>query len=131
MSRTEARELLMQMIFQMEAQNDPSTKKMASLLNGRKISERDRRYIIDTFDIMREHLEEIDRMIDEYSPKRNVKRIPKADLAILRLAICEGKYCDDIPAAVAINEAVNMAKKYGEENTAPFINGVAGKILND
>lgn len=130
MSRTQAREWLMRAVFQMEAQKDPSESAMQHLLQEERLSGKDREYITSTFRTLVQHLDEIDRNIDRYAKGWSVQRMPKADLAILRLAICEACYIKEIPASVAINEAVELAKKYGEANTPAFINGVAGKVLN-
>lgn len=121
------------LVFQMEARHDTSREAAERLLadltdDGVQPQPGDRRYIFDTFETLCEHLEEIDARIDAHSPRWKVRRMPKADLAILRLAVCEGLYCDDIPTAVAINEALELAKRYGEEQTAPFIHAVAGAV---
>ena len=55
--------------------------------------------------------------------------MPKVDLAIMRLALGEVKYSDDVPTAVAINEAINLAKKYSANQSARFINGVLGSAV--
>jgi N utilization substance protein B len=70
--------------------------------------------------------DEIDAVISEYSTKRNVDRIPKINLAILRLAIYEAKFEDSIPVNVAISEAVLLAQKYARDPDVSFINGVLG-----
>lgn len=75
-----------------------------------------------------ENAEEIDRIIDEKTTGWAVPRLPKVSLAVLRLAVAEIKYDDDIPAGVAINEAVEIAKKYGTPEDASYINGVLGAI---
>ena len=73
----------------------------------------------------------IDEKINEYSNKWNTTRMPKVDLAILRLAAVELMYMDDIPDAVAINEAVDMAKKFSSDESKAFINGILGKIAKE
>ncbi|MEG0663434.1 MAG: transcription antitermination factor NusB, partial [Anaerovoracaceae bacterium] len=97
----------------------------------KKISDESKKYIETTFTQIVDHLGEIDEKINTYSEKWKVKRMPKADLAILRLAIGEVLYCKEIPPAVAIDEAVELSKKYGGDNTPKFINGVLGKIANE
>lgn len=129
MSRTKARELLMQAIFQMEAQKDKSVKMLDNLIKEKKLNRKDVDYLASTYKYLCWHLEDIDEMIDAASDKWKVKRMPKADLAILRLAVCEAVYCENIPAPVAVNEAVELAKIYGGEESPSFINGVMGKIL--
>ncbi len=74
------------------------------------------------------HLEPIDTALGETSKHWVVSRMPLVDRNILRLATYEILYCDDIPPSVSINEAVEMAKVYGGEDSSRFVNGVLGKI---
>ncbi len=73
-----------------------------------------------------EHLEELDNIISQFSEKRSLERIPKINLSILRLAIYEAKYSENVPVNVAISEAVAIAEKYAFETDAKFINGALG-----
>lgn len=69
---------------------------------------------------------ELDSIISRYSDKRSIDRIPKINLAILRLALYEAKYDDKVPVNVAISEAVALAGKYAQEPDVAFVNGVLG-----
>lgn len=71
---------------------------------------------------------ESDRLIDEHSHRWSKDRLSKVTLSILRLALFEMQYVDETPVSVAINEAVELAKAYGGEDEAPFINGVLGAV---
>ena len=73
-------------------------------------------------------LAEIDAEINKYSTKWKTTRMPKVDLAIMRLAVGEMKFSGDIPHAVIINEAINLAKKYSTDQSARFIHGVLGAV---
>lgn len=73
-----------------------------------------------------EHLDELDNIISQFSEKRSLERIPKINLSILRLAIYEAKYSENVPVNVAISEAVAIAEKYAFETDAKFINGALG-----
>lgn len=73
-----------------------------------------------------QHVDELDEIISKYSQKRSIKRIPKINLSILRLAIYEAKYSENVPVNVAISEAVAIAEKYAFEADAKFINGALG-----
>lgn len=73
--------------------------------------------------------EEIDSVISNNSEGWTTERLPKVSLAILRLAVCEIKYIDEVPNGVAINEAVELAKKYGTNEDASFINGILGAVV--
>lgn len=70
--------------------------------------------------------EELDKIIAKFSNKRSFERIPKINLAILRLALYEANYDDKVPVNVAISEAVLIAKKYAQKPDVSFINGVLG-----
>ncbi len=72
--------------------------------------------------------EEIDNLIGNNTQEWTISRLPKVSLAILRLAVAEIKYIDEVPNGVAVNEAVELAKKYGTHEDAAFINGVLGTI---
>lgn len=72
--------------------------------------------------------QELDDVINKYSKGWKANRLPKVNLAILRLAIYEIKYLDDVPNSVAINEAVELAKKYSGEGDYSFINGILGSV---
>lgn len=75
-----------------------------------------------------EHMEEIDRLIRENLVRWSFDRLSKVSVAVLRIAIGEINYLDDIPQSVSINEAVEIAKKYSGEEDAAFVNGVLGSI---
>ena len=72
--------------------------------------------------------QELDDVINKYSKGWKANRLPKVNLAILRLAIYEIKYLEDVPNSVAINEAVELAKKYSGEGDYAFINGILGSV---
>jgi len=71
---------------------------------------------------------EIDELIEKNSIGWRISRISKVSLAILRLAICEILFIPEVPVSVSINEAVELCKKYGAEEDAPFVNGILGSI---
>lgn len=78
-----------------------------------------------------EKKDNLDGLIEKYSKGWKVKRLPKVNLAILRLAAYEILFVDDVPESVAINEAVELAKKYSGESDYSFINGVLGALVKD
>jgi transcription antitermination factor NusB len=88
-------------------------------------------YIDDVLQKLKEHSEEIDSIIGGASEKWSISRMGKADLSVLRLAVTEMLYVDDISDAVAISEAVYLAEKYGTSASKTFVNGVLGKISRD
>jgi N utilization substance protein B len=80
---------------------------------------------------VQDHLEDIDAAIEKYTVGWQKKRISKVSLAILRLAVYEMKYEDDVPVRVAINEAVELAKKYATQEDASFVNGLLGSVARN
>lgn len=75
--------------------------------------------------------DELDGIIGKYSETREVSRISKINKTILRLAIYEIIYCPNVPDVVAVNEAVELSKKYAEKKDSGFINGILGNVLKD
>jgi N utilization substance protein B len=88
----------------------------------------DMEYIDDIAAKLKEHGKEVDALIEETSENRSLSRMRRSDLSVLRLAVTEMLYVDEISDAVAISEAVTLAGKYGEENSKAFVNGILGKI---
>jgi N utilization substance protein B len=85
-------------------------------------------YLTDRFNLVVENMEEIDRILSEASSGWKISRMNKVDLTILRLAIYEMRFDEDIPVKVAINEAVEMAKTFGGDESPGFVNGVLAKL---
>lgn len=129
MTRTEARELLMQLFFQMEIQNDYSTSTADRYLTDHFEEGGQVQYARELCMTVLSHLEEIDHTINVYNTGWGTKRMPKVDLAVIRLALAEVLYMDSIPDPVAINEAVDMAKKYSTEDSRKYINGILGQVV--
>ena len=75
------------------------------------------------------HIDEIDNIISENLQGWTMSRLPKVSLAVLRLGVCEILFIDDVPNGVAVNEAVELAKKYGTEDDAKYINGVLSSVV--
>ena len=130
MARTGERENLMKMIYQMGVQEDFSAEeyeKFTALQADSQITE----YFVNGYRAAASNLKEIDELIDRYSVRWKTSRLPKVDLAILRLALAEICYLTDIPVSVTINEAVELGKKYSTEKSSKFINGVLGSAARD
>ncbi|NLJ90894.1 MAG: transcription antitermination factor NusB [Clostridiales bacterium] len=77
-----------------------------------------------------EKLDEIDETISSISTGWNLNRMGKVDLTVMRIAVYEIKFDETIPDVVSVNEAVEIAKKFGEETSGSFVNGVLAKLLN-
>jgi len=80
---------------------------------------------------VREHLREIDHLIENYSEHWQFDRITIVDRNILRMAIFELLYCKEIPPKVTINEAIDLGKRYGSDDSGGFINGILDRIQNE
>ncbi len=91
--------------------------------------DRQMEYITSLVTLIDEHRDEIDEQIRRYAKGWKLERISKTALAVLRCALCEILYMDDIPNAAAINEAVELAKGYDEPDTVAFVNGVLGGYM--
>lgn len=92
-------------------------------------SEEDEKYIREKYGRIVEKLPELDELINSNSKGWDTGRMGKADLAILRLAVYETVFDDDIPVGVAIDEAVELAKKYGQDESASFVNGILAGVV--
>ncbi|RMF46466.1 MAG: transcription antitermination factor NusB [Deltaproteobacteria bacterium] len=77
------------------------------------------------------HLAEIDHLVSRCSSNWSIDRMARVDLALLRLGAYELLHCPDVPTSVAINEAVEIGKRYGTSETAPFINGILDRIARE
>jgi len=88
-------------------------------------------YILRLVSLTEEHREEVDEIIRRYARGWKLERISKTALAVLRCALCEILYMEDVPDAAAINEAVELAKGYDEPDTVAFVNGVLGSFMRD
>ena len=94
-----------------------------------ELSEKDQEYMSRKYRHVLEKLDEIDAMLNETSNGWKTKRMSRVDLTALRLAVYEMLYEEDVPAKVAINEAVELAKQYGTDNSPSFVNGVLAKLV--
>ncbi len=128
MRRSEARKHLMQMLFEMETQGDYSQKARDRYEANFMETSGQREYLDRVYGAVCAHLQEIDETIEKASDRWKLSRMAKVDLAVLRIAAAELLYMDDIPDPAAINEAVELAKTYGSEESGRFVNGILGKI---
>ncbi len=130
MGRREQREQIFKLVFQLEFNDiNDMPEQMKLYLEQEEIqSEKDCTYISDKFEKIREKLSEIDVLINEQATGWKTDRMGKVDLAIIRLAVYEIKYDDSVPTSVAINEAVELAKKFGQDESSSFVNGVLAKF---
>lgn len=130
MTRNEARETLMQLMYELDAAKNMDVETATTLIEERLSGNHIARGKALVSNII-ENLEEVDEIINGNSKSWKTGRMPKVDLAIMRLAVGEMKYGEDVPAAVAINEAINLAKKYSTDQSSKFIHGVLGAVAKN
>ena len=130
MNRRELRESIFQLLFMTEFNPSEEMGEQKELyLDGiENLQEKDQAYIQDKFEKIRDKITEIDEILNQASKGWKTSRMVKVDLTILRLASYEVLFDEDVPAKVAINEAVELAKKFGGDDSPSFINGVLGKV---
>ena len=133
MGRHELREQVFKLIFRVEfnplEEMDEQTRLF--LENEESIvEEKDAESIKERYEKVQEKIAEIDVLLDEKAEGWSTKRMGKIELAILRLAVYEILFDEDIPTGVAINEAVEIAKKYGQDNSGSFVNAILAKFVN-
>lgn len=133
MKRSAIREAAFKLIYSFEIQEPENLEEQIDLyLECEEITDKEaKEYIVDAINGIRKHIDEINNLI-----KKNLKadwtieRISKVDFSILKLAIYEIKY-KGIPYKVAINEALEISKKYGEEASKNFINGILASVVKE
>lgn len=130
MKRSDARQLLMQLLFQMSIHDEYNEAIKDKFLEDYKL-ENQEAYFISVFSQIMAHLTEIDEALNKHLKKWKLDRLPKVELAVLRLATAEIMYAEMIPESVAINEAVDLAKKFGGNESGKFVNGILGKLVRD
>ena len=130
-ARSKARKRALDMLFQADVRVEPLDDIIGAEAK-RAASEPDRMaswlYAREIVDGVSDHREEIDELISTYAQGWSIERMPNVDRAVLRLASWELLHNEEVPAAVAIDEAVELAKEYSTDDSARFVNGVLGKI---
>lgn len=133
MSRSKLREKVFKLVFRVAFNNQEELGQQAEYFfedeEQEGMTEKEQQQIQEKFELVVAKLEEIDAQINQKSTGWNVSRLGKVELAILRLAVYEIMYDEAVPGSVAINEAVELAKKYAAEESPAFINGVLAKFV--
>ncbi len=123
------RENLYQALFRMDYYSgEELPEQMELFLDGLSATEREKQELRERFQAVIAHVEDLDALIEVNSNGWKVRRLAKSDLTVLRLAIYEMHYDDRVPVGVAISEAVELAKNYGGEKSAGFVNGILSTI---
>ena len=129
MNRTQAREAVFTLLFEKEFRADEGGEDIFEISVDNREIEVDE-YIRSVYFGVAEHLEEIDALITDNARGWKVSRISAVSRSILRLAVYEMLYCEDIPESVSLNEAIELCKKYDEGKARAFLNGVLNGVKN-
>lgn len=132
MSRKNARENAFKCIYEYEFNKEKDIEKLlASCYEENNCSELEKEYIEEVTKGLVENIDDVDKVILKNLKNWSFERIAKIDLAILRLAIYEMNYIDNIPLKVSANEAVELAKTYGNTDSKSFVNGLLAKVIEE
>ncbi len=137
MSRREIRERIFKLLFRVEFYRAEEMEEQKELFLEdvedfpEEATQKDKQEVTEKYDAIVDKLPEIDVMIDEKAVGWSSRRMGKVDLAIIRLAVYEICFDEQIPTGVAINEAVELAKSYGQDGSAAFVNGVLAKFAKE
>ena len=117
--------------FETPEEDETTPEGVSQILHQVDMDEKDQAYLLKKTKAMAEHVTGLDARINEVAQGWKTSRMGKAELTILRLALYEMVYDDEIPEKVAINEAVELAKKFGGEDAPSFIDGVLAKLVKE
>lgn len=145
MTRTNAREIVAHLIFEMNFTADPAEELVDSVMEpvyydslgqetdiyAERPNEKQMQYIRETARGIQEKTEELDAYIAKYAVGWSVSRISKVARAILHVAMYEALYVEDVPVSSAINEAVELTRKYENEDVVSFVNGILGSFARE
>lgn len=131
MKRREIREHIFKLLFFVEFhETDEMPEQVQLYFDGMsEVAEKDHVYIEEKYANIKEKMAKIDEDINNAAKGWKTARMGKVDLSILRLAVYELQYDEDIPTGVAINEAVELAKSFGGDDSPAFINGILAKLV--
>lgn len=132
MGRKQAREMAMQCLYQMDMHGEYSPERIEAYVSGVSQNEADKVFVADVVQRFVDNMASVDEAITMRLKKDwKLERIAKIDLAILRVAMTEIMYYEEIPESVSINEAVNLSKKFSDESSSAFINGLLGAAVGN
>lgn len=131
MNRRKSREVAMKLLFEMSINKESYEDIIENFKENTEVDlkELDMSYIIKVLAGIHEHGVEIDKNIEKHLIKWKIDRLSKMNLAILRISTYEILFEEDIPGKVSVNEAIELSKKYGEDSSPAFINGILAKMI--
>lgn len=127
-TRRQARELAMQALFYMDMQKDASEEMLEDFCGCFCPSKKSRPFLIKLVTGVLETKGRIDALVERFSQNWQISRMSCVDRNVMRIAVYEMLYCDDIPPKVSINEAIDIGKKFGTQESGAFINGIMDSI---
>jgi N utilization substance protein B len=127
-TRRQARELAMQALFYMDMRKNVSVDMLERFCGNFEPPKKLRPFFLHLVNGVLEAKDELDALIERFSKNWDIKRMSCVDRNVMRIAVFELLYCDDIPPKVSLNEAVDVGKKFGTEDSGSFINGVLDSI---
>ncbi len=127
-TRRQSRELAMQALFYMDMRKDASEEMLAHFCGCFCTSKKSRPFLIKLVNGVIDKKAQIDTLVEQFSQNWKISRMSCVDRNVMRIAVYEMLYCDDIPPKVSINEAVDIGKKFGTQESGAFINGIMDSI---
>lgn len=118
----------MQALFQIEMNQDHSRKAVELFCKHFGVTKSVKPFFLQLVEGVKEFQHEIDSLVERFSKNWKISRMSRSDRNIMRIAVYELLYCDDIPPKVSINEAIDIGKKFGTEDSGAFINGILDSI---
>ena len=133
MKRKRSREIAMELLFSMEISKNSYEQTIESFIENYEMDLKtiDLEYIKEVMKSVVDHKEEIDEIIKNSLINWTIDRVSKVNLTIVRLAISEMLYINDVPEVVAINEAIELTKKYSDDKSVSFVNGALDKAFKN
>ncbi len=127
-ARRKSRELVLQVLFLMDIQKRFEPEMSERFCQVFPPGEKSKTFFCDLLDGIMAHRETIDSLIEQYSSNWKLSRMAAVDRNLLRIAVYEMLFCEDIPQKVSINEAIDLGKKFGTDESGAFINGILDSI---
>lgn len=132
MNRTLAREVAMKILFARSLGGEDTWEEVLEQSQARdELSDEDKTFLENEVFGVERHREELDGLIGGYAKGWNLNRLAKVDLTLLRMGLFELLYLPEVPVGAAINEAVELSKRYGEDKSYSFINGILGTAARE
>jgi transcription antitermination factor NusB len=128
--RTRARELALQFLYQLDLRGAALLAEAREFVQGEERDAETVRFALKLVQGVNDHRAEIDQAIQAVAQNWNISRMAVVDRNVLRLSAYELLHCPDVPPKVAINEAIELGKRYSTQNSGAFINGILDKIMN-